>query len=173
MPDDNYDDDQHDDQNDTDERKVTLSRDQIKALEKRPKTEDYNRLQRENTLLKIGVNSESPAGKMLLGNADLEWDKPEAIKAMAIEAGLIKVETKTEEQDNASDEELNQSQERTDLGRGAAGDDGKPRTDPRTSALDEATTALKRGAKEEEAMGHFIHRLAEAAQAGDQRVITR
>lgn len=174
MPDDDYDDDQHEDEQD-DDRKVTLSRQQIRALEKRPKTEDFTRLQRENVLLKLGIDTDSPAGKMLLGNSELEWDKPDTIKTMATEAGLIKtVAAPAEEEGQEADsEELNQGTERSGLSQGAASDDGKPRTDPRKSASDEAAEALRRGAKEEEGVGHFIHRMAEAAQAGDQRVVVR
>lgn len=170
MPDEDIN-DQHDENEDDDGPTVTLSRKQIRALEKRPKAEDFNRLQRELVLLKMGIDSDSAAGKMLLGNNDLEWDKPDSIKAVATEAGLLKPVEETKQ--DAPNEELDQADERTSLGNGAAADDGKPRTDPRTSAMDEATNALKRGAKEEEAMGHFIHRLAEAAQGGDSRVITR
>lgn len=175
MPDDNYDDnDDTDNENENeDDRKVTLSRSQIRALEKRPKTEDFTKLQRENVLLKLGVDPESPQGQMLVGNASLEWDKPDSVKAVAQAAGLIPVLEQQNQNTGASDEELGQSQERSDLGRGAAGDDGKPRTDPRTSATDEARAAMAKGAREEEAVGHFIHRLAEAAQGGDSRVIIR
>lgn len=174
MPEDTYDDD-NEETNEEDDRKVTLSRSQIRALEKRPKVEDFSRVQRENALLRLGIDVDSAAGKMLLGNTDLDWDKPESIKDIAVEAGLLKIETTSggNQKDEQIDQELNQSQERSDLGRGSASDDGKPRTDPRTSAAEEARAAMAKGAREEEALGHFIHRLAEAAQNGDSRVIIR
>lgn len=156
---------------DEDDRKVTLSRSQIRALEKRPKTEDHQKLQRENVLLRLGIDSESPQGQMLMGNTNLEWDKPDSIKAVAQAAGLLPAQQEPGEE--APNEELNQSRERSDLQRGAVGDDGTPHTDPRVSAMDEAKAGLAKGAREEEAMGHFIHQLAEAAQRGDQRVIVR
>lgn len=172
MPDDlNDEENETEEENEQDDRKVTLSRSQIRALEKRPKTEDFTKLQRENVLLKLGVDPDSPQGQMLVGNAGLEWDKPDSVKAVAQAAGLIP--TLETQETGASDEELGQSQERSDLGRGAAGDDGKPRTDPRTTAADEAKAAMAKGAREEEALGHFIHRLAEAAQQGDTRVILK
>lgn len=172
MPDDLTDEETEDTETEEDDRKVTLSRSQIRALEKRPKTEDFTKLQRENVLLKLGVDPDSPQGQMLTGNADLEWDKPDSVKAVAQAAGLIPTLEQNQET-GANDEELGQGQERSDLGRGAAGDDGKPRTDPRTSATEEARAAMAKGAREEEAVGHFIHRLAEAAQGGDSRVIIR
>lgn len=163
------------------EQKVTIDRSHIRALEKKAKKgDDAERIQRENTLLKLGVDTDSPGGKLLLDNANLPWDKPEEIgeiakgvNAMRAAAAGQEIETDDQkiERERVEAELKRQADERSAASSGGLTDDGKPREDPRRSALEEAKKSLSGGAKEEEAMGHYLATIAKAAQDGDKRVL--
>lgn len=166
--------------------KVNIDRSHLRALEKKAqKGADADRLQRENLMLKLGVDTDSVGGKLLLDNPNLPLDKPDEIKAMAIAVGAIRQTTpppgeatgETQGTDQGGEQtpvggttEANGSDERSALGQGAVGDTGRPTEDPRKIAATEAVTAMERGATEEDALGHYFNSLANAAATGDQRV---
>lgn len=155
-----------DDDTDDDESTPAIRqmRERIKQLEKESK--DSSTLRKENALLKAGIDTNTPVGKMFAKAYDGELDV-EAIKAAAAEVGLVKADATTET--DATVETDSSTAERSSLASGAMPDDGKG-ADPKASAIKEAQDALQSGASFEVAAGSFVGRLAQAAMEGDARV---
>lgn len=141
---------------------IRQMREQLKRLEKENK--DLQTTKRENAMLKAGIDTNSPVGKMFAKAYDGELDV-DAIKAAATEVGLAQASETTEppvEVDTST-------AERSALASGAAADDGKG-VDPRANALKEAEDLQSKGAAFDVAAGSYINRLAQAAISGDDRV---
>lgn len=126
---------------------------------------------REVAFLKAGIDTSTKLGALFAKSYEGDLSDLAALKAEAVELGLIKGETPApaEEPERAPD---NSARERSDLATGATADDGSG-IDPRAVARGRAEEAIKRGATFDVAAGGMVAELARAAMDGDQRVIIR
>lgn len=170
-----YTDDNTDDQTDdqADDAKVTVKRSDLRKLEESAKAKsNVDAVERENRLLRAGVNLDSPAGKLLLNAKDLP-DKPEELKVLAESVGALAPTTPVTDDTTdttATDAEKGQAGERQLLATGATSDGGIVDRDPYEVSLEEHRKALASG-RESDALSAAVASIREAGQRGDTRVI--
>jgi len=174
------DDDLHDQDTD-DERFVRVPRAVIRDLEDRARgAAGAQAMQRELSFIKAGVDVESRAGQLLLRAYDGDLTT-EAIRAYAAEIpGAMREEPRSPEgadgsqsrRDGPTEEELALSRQRSELANGASGDI-PPEVDVKETAKRVALESMQKGATEEEAVGHFVATMADAAMRGDRRVLVQ
>lgn len=170
--------DDFDDQNDDgeDPSRVTLSRDQIRSMERDAKKARL--LEKENAFLKAGIDTETPLGALLFQAYDgpLEadairdaWGKVAPAPAPPAEGTPPASEASTPPAD--ADQQAFQ-EERRRLAAGGTGDDGtSPDRDPRKVAIEDANRLMAEGKSRDEALAEAFSSIAGAAAAGDSRVI--
>lgn len=168
-----YLDDQHEDVQD-DPRQVTLSRDQIRSMERDAK--QVRTLRRENAMLKAGIDVNTPLGTLFLNayEGELETDAiRDAFHKIAPPAPVTA--TEAEEPDMApvgDNDDAQFAEERQRLASGGLGDDGHTiDRDPRKVAIELGNKMLADGKSREDAMASAFSSMAGAAAAGDSRVI--
>lgn len=166
---------------------VTLKRSQIKQLEdKAAKADQLSLVARENAFLKAGVDFDSPVGQLFAKGYDGDLDPTKIKEAAAAIPGVLKggatapaaTSTGDEAQTAAaaavSEEERQATAERAALAAGAtAVPNAAQELDPREKALKESQQALRKGASEADALGHYFASVAEAAHKGDSRAISK
>lgn len=134
----------------------------------RQQTEANTSLQRENAMLRAGIDLDSPLGAMFARAYEGELTK-EAIVAAATEVGAIG-QAAPPPGSEITDDERRQMDERAGAAAGA-----QPPTDasheppPRERALKEGFDAIDHGATNEEALMAGLDVLATAAIGGDER----
>lgn len=131
-------------------------------------------LERENALLRSGVDTETPLGKLFAKAYDGEND-PEAIKAAATEAGIPLVGTTTPPAEGAQTpppEEPTGTEQRQQLAAGAPADTGEM-PHPNTIARQIFDKEMESGGTWEEAAGLMIASKSAAAMSGDLRGTVR
>jgi hypothetical protein len=135
-------------------------------------------LQREVAFLKAGIDTDSKLGKLLFRSYEGDLTDIETLKAEATELGAIKVVEQTTEGGESGEaggesegsQEPTGSSERRDLASGATVTDNQE-VDPNQVAHQAFESAMSRGETWETAAGEMFHSLAEAAAAGDRRVV--
>lgn len=168
-------DDQLDGEN-TGEKKVTVARSHIRHLEDKAKrADDADALEKEVALLRLGVDTNTPAGKMLLTHPDVKLDNLDAVKALATDLGLLKTEGDDEtggdeQQQQIPPAEQAQTRERQQLVQGAQSD-GVVERDPYEAGFEAFDKARAQGQRREDAAAGFIDSVFVAAKKGDQRVL--
>lgn len=162
--------------NDDGTGRVTLSRDQIRSMERDAKA--ARAAQRELAFVKAGIDTDSPLGKMFTaayeGPLDREaintaWTAvaPAAPPPPADDTPPPAGETPPPADDGAEFE-----RERQRLAADGAGDTGTPPDrDPRKTAIEGGHKMMAEGRSRDEAMAQAFSDLAGAAAAGDSRVI--
>lgn len=151
-----------------DEKTVQMKREDIRALEEAAKSgKEAEALRREVAMLKAGVSTDSPLGKMFFKSYEGQLD-PEAIKAAAQEIGLLEVTTQTP---TVSDDEKRATQERQAAANGAAGDSEPPKPHPRDEARQKSEEIINAGGTYEQAGAGYIETLVQRYAEGDQRAI--
>lgn len=178
-----------DDDNDDDDpqaaQQVTLSRKDIRALERKGKGHDVavserDQLKREMVFLKAGVDTDSDAGRIFMRGYDGELEV-DAVKSSASAFNLVKgsepstsssstppASSKPNPELQPGEEDL--TRERADLGNQAPADQGQS-PDPREEAVEIGQAVIKEGGKSEVGIGTAFNRLVKAAHDGDRRVI--
>lgn len=128
--------------------------------------------QREIAVLKSGIDAESPIGKMFLKAYDGDLADSEALIAAAKEIGVpMKGETPAEPVVAVTPTlDPNGTEIRQQLAAEAPADTGES-VDPNKTAMDAFEAAIKAGKSSEAARGDYLSALAEAAVAGDKRVL--
>lgn len=133
------------------------------------------RLARENVMLKAGVDTDSPLGKIFAAGYDGELTK-DAVKAAY--AGLGVAPVAAEPADPApenpdpvlADGEAGSTAERQALANGAPADQLSDK-DPRTKSIEDAHAVIAKGGTSEAAIAASFATRVAAAAAGDKRVI--
>lgn len=162
--------------------------------ELRAAAERGRKAERENVMLRAGVDIDTPLGKMFAKAYEGEMT-PDAVKAAALEVGAIKppeappaappapaAEGQQQQpatgivtpQQHAADLELQRQQQQMqrDLHGGAPSGDTPPETaDPFDQALGHFHDARKKGVPEEMARLGTIDMVLDAASRGDKRVL--
>jgi hypothetical protein len=160
-----------DDVDDDDPSQVTLSRSQIRAMERDAK--ETRTLKRENALLKAGIDTTTPLGTLFAQAYEGELST-EAIntawQAIAPPGGAEPGATDTAVHEPTAEERAF-ADERAGMASGAGDDGVPPDRDPRKVAVEEGLAALEGGAGRDEAMAMTFSHLAGAASQGDKRVI--
>lgn len=158
---------------------VGLSRQDIRALEKKGKAFDEaaserDRLQRELVFTKAGINTETDAGKIFMRGFDGELTL-EAVKTAAQSFGLSGAPAEQPEAAKPDTElaegEEQMTQERSDLGSPLNTHDEGIKSDPNEEAIQIGQKIITSGGKFEEGVGAAFNFLAKQAQEGDNRVI--
>lgn len=134
--------------------------------------------QRELALVKAGIDTDTPLGKMFSTayDGDLTSD---AIKAAAAEVGLVKAPEAPVPPPTptpagvASVDDAQQGSERRNLGAGSEPPAGAVDEDPRTAGLKDFDQAMQDGKRREDASIGWFGRVVSAGASGDERVIVR
>jgi hypothetical protein len=147
---------------------------------------------RELAIIKSGIDADHPLGKFFVEHYDGDITDTEALVAKAKEMGVPTMGAPafngTEQQQQGegqqeggegvqgnegagteSQQETGTQQRRALAGGGSV--PGEENPDPRKIALDEAQRAIDGGATFDQAAGHMVAKLANAASRGDTRVI--
>lgn len=154
--------------------RVTLSRDQIRSMERDAKA--ARQAQRELAFVKAGIDTDSDLGRLFSTAYEGELDR-EAIQAAWAKiapAPAPPTDPVTEPPPSASTDPAAAEfeEERRRLAQGGAGDDGTPPDrDPRKTAIEAGHKMMAEGHSRDEAMAQAFSDLASAAAAGDGRVI--
>jgi hypothetical protein len=150
---------------------VKKLRGELKARDK--ELAEAKTARRELAFVKAGIDTSTKLGQLFVKSYDGDIADVEAIKAEAVDLGILQVPSTTGDNAADSDEPGDTSaQERSSLASGATGDDGSG-VDPRQTAISRAQEAMKQGATFEHAAGGFVAELAKAAMSGDQRVVIK
>lgn len=156
-----------------DPRQVTLSRDQIRSMERDAK--QVRTLRRENAMLKAGIDVNTPLGTLFLNayEGDLESEAiREAFHKIAPAVASAPVSADEDGGPAPMSEDAAFAEERQRLVSGGLGDDGHTiERDPRKVAIETGNQALADGKSREDAMALAFSSLAGAAAEGDTRVI--
>lgn len=176
-----YDDPENLDPESTDDGtgKVTLSREQIRSMERDAKA--ARAATRELAFVKAGIDTESPLGALFSAAYDgpLERDAiVEAWKAVAPAPPAPPANDSTppagEATPPAGDDGAEFERERQRLAQEGLGDTGTPPDrDPRRVAVETGQKLLSEGKSRDEAMAEAFSIIAGGAAAGDSRVIVR
>lgn len=129
--------------------------------------------QRENAMLRSGIDLDSPLGEFFVKSYDGDPTDVEALKAKATELGVpfIKpAEVIAETTAAAEPTDPTGTAERSALADGAPADTGEDK-DPRLMAKEHFDKRMTEGAPQQVAAGESLNILANAAMRGDKRVI--
>lgn len=161
---------------------VRVKRGDIRTMEQRLKDarDTQSRaanLERENAMLKAGVDLNDPKGTLFSKGYDGDLT-PDKIREAAVSFGIL--EASTDPDDTVTEEppdtplepgEESLPDQQRELARGAAQPGETPAPDPYDAAAKIHKEALESGAQEKEAIGAAINSVVNAAHDGDQRVI--
>jgi ribosomal protein L12E/L44/L45/RPP1/RPP2 len=166
--------DDDDNQEDEDPRQVTLSRDQIRSMERDAR--QARQLQRENAMLKAGIDTDSDLGTMFVKAYDGDLN-PEVIRAAWAKIAPAEKPAEPKPDDGeppAAEREGDKrfEEERHLLVASGSPDDGRPPDrDPRKTAVEAGQKALQEGKSRDEALAETFSALVAAAAAGDERAM--
>lgn len=167
--------DPSDPQDQNDGSQITLSREQIRSMERDAK--EARAAKRELAFVKAGIDTDTPLGTLFATAYEGPLDK-EAIET-AWKAVAPAPAAPSEPPPPAAEEEppppaadASFEEERRRLAAGSDGDDGTPPDrDPRKVAIETGQKLLQDGKSREDAMAEAFSSIAGAAAAGDSRVI--
>lgn len=146
---------------------VRMKREDIQALEAAgAEAKQIPELQKELAMVKAGIATDSALGKMFFKSYEGDLST-EAVKAAALEIGLLTVETKAPE---IPESERTSTQERQTVANGASAPDAfvKP---AKMEAREEAERVVKEGGTYEQGAAGFINTLVKRYQDGDKSAV--
>jgi small-conductance mechanosensitive channel len=152
---------------------IRQQRDHIEQLEaqlaaQREQVDLASALNRENAMLKAGVDVESALGQMFSRAYDGELTV-EAIRTQASEIGALAPTAPPSNEPEITPEEQQAGRERAALGADAGSPQGLPEVDPVQQGWTEYHADLKRGVQRDTAAGNVIGSMIAAANDGDPR----
>ena len=129
--------------------------------------------QRENTMLRSGIDLESPLGELFARSFDGDPTDVDALKAEAAKYGVpLRGAPVTEAQVVEERIEPTGTAQRMALSDGAPADTGEDK-DPRQLAKEQFDRRMAEGATRDHAAADHLNMLANAAMRGDKRVIVK
>lgn len=129
---------------------------------------DVAKVQRENALLRAGVDLDHPNAKYLLGDPDLDTADKAAVQAAATQLGILGAPTAPPEEPPADPRE---TAVRTSLQSDTVTPGSEPARPSSIVGVERGREVLKQGGGYEDAIGAFVATVREGAANGDRSAI--